>query len=66
MSASIITLTTDFGVSDHYVGTVKGVILGINPQAQLVDISHLIQSHDVLDGAHGGPSGGFHFPVPQA
>jgi S-adenosylmethionine hydrolase len=51
MSASIITLTTDFGVSDHYVGTVKGVMLGINPQAQLVDISHLVQSHDVLDGA---------------
>jgi S-adenosyl-L-methionine hydrolase (adenosine-forming) len=51
MSAPIITLTTDFGLSDHYVGTVKGVLLGINPNAQVVDICHLVQSHDVLDGA---------------
>jgi S-adenosylmethionine hydrolase len=51
MAGPIITLTTDFGLSDHYVGTVKGVLLGINPQATLVDISHMVQSHDVLDGA---------------
>jgi len=51
MPAPIITLTTDFGFTDHFVGAVKGVILGINPQATLVDICHMVQSHDVLDGA---------------
>lgn len=48
---SIVTLTTDFGISDHFVGTIKGVILEINPDAQIVDISHSIQAFDVLDGA---------------
>ena len=46
-----ITLTTDFGVNDHYVGTMKGVILSVNPQAQIVDICNSVQSFDVLDGA---------------
>ena len=36
----IITLTTDFGTADHYVGTMKGVILNINPEVQIVDICH--------------------------
>jgi hypothetical protein len=48
---SIITLTTDFGLNDHFVGTVKGVILNIVPDAQIVDISHSVQPFDVLDGA---------------
>jgi hypothetical protein len=47
----LITFTTDFGTSDHYVGTMKGVILLINPQAQIVDISNHLHSYDVLDGA---------------
>jgi len=47
----LITFTTDFGVSDHFVGAMKGVILGINPEAQLVDICNAVQSFDVLDGA---------------
>jgi len=47
----IVTLTTDFGVSDHYVGTIKGVIYSINPDAKIVDISNSVQSYDVLDGA---------------
>jgi len=47
----IITLTTDFGTNDHFVGTMKGVILGIVPEAQIVDISHAVQAFDVLDGA---------------
>jgi len=46
-----ITLTTDFGLNDHFVGTMKGVILDIVPEAQIVDISHAIQAFDVLDGA---------------
>jgi S-adenosyl-L-methionine hydrolase (adenosine-forming) len=47
----IITLTTDFGTSDHYAGTMKGVILGIAPKAEIVDISHEVQSFEVPDGA---------------
>lgn len=47
----IVTFTTDFGLQDHYVGTMKGVVLNINPEAQLVDISHSVQPFDVLDGA---------------
>jgi S-adenosyl-L-methionine hydrolase (adenosine-forming) len=48
---SIVTLTTDFGISDHFVGTIKGVILEINPEAEIIDISHSVQAFDVLDGA---------------
>lgn len=47
----IITLTTDFGTNDHFVGALKGVILDITPDAQIVDISHAVQAFDVLDGA---------------
>jgi S-adenosylmethionine hydrolase len=47
----IITLTTDFGINDHFVGTIKGVILAIDPDIQIVDISHSVQAFDVLDGA---------------
>jgi len=47
----IITLTTDFGLNDHFVGTIKGVILDIAPEVELVDICHSVQAFDVLDGA---------------
>ena len=47
----IITLTTDFGLNDHFVGTVKGVILSIAPEAEIVDICHSVQAFDILDGA---------------
>lgn len=47
----IITLTTDFGTSDAYVGVMKGVILGINPRAQVVDITHAIPPQDVHEAA---------------
>ena len=47
----IITLTTDFGLNDHFVGTIKGVILDIAPEAEIVDICHSVQAFDVLDGA---------------
>jgi hypothetical protein len=46
-----IALLSDFGARDHYAGTMKGVILGICPEATLVDISHEITAHDVLEGA---------------
>ena len=51
MSHPIITLTTDYGTNDHLVGTVKGVILKINPDAKIVDITHNVVPYDVLDGA---------------
>ena len=47
----IITLTTDFGQADGYVAAMKGVILSINPQVQLVDISHSVRAQDVAGGA---------------
>lgn len=47
----IITLTTDFGLNDHFVGTMKGVILSIEPEAEIIDICHSVQAFDVLDGA---------------
>jgi len=47
----IVTLTTDFGTNDHFVGAIKGVILDIVPEAAIVDISHAVQAFDVLDGA---------------
>jgi S-adenosylmethionine hydrolase len=49
---SIITLTTDFGLEDYYVGAVKGAILSLAPQALIVDISHQIKINDVLNAAY--------------
>src|SRR5262245_36458884 len=51
MARPVIALLSDFGVRDHYVGTMKGVVLGICPDATLVDISHEIEPHDVVAGA---------------
>jgi len=51
MPAPVITLMTDFGTRDPWVGIMKGVILGICPGAQLVDLSHEIAPQDVLEGA---------------
>lgn len=51
MPRSIITLTTDFGQEDSYVGTMKGVILGICPQATLVDITHEVRPQALNQGA---------------
>jgi S-adenosyl-L-methionine hydrolase (adenosine-forming) len=47
----LITFTTDFGLTEHYVGAMKGVVYSINPAAQIVDITNGIQSFDILDGA---------------
>jgi S-adenosylmethionine hydrolase len=47
----LIALLSDFGTQDHYAGTMKGVILGICPDATLVDITHDIPPHDVMAGA---------------
>jgi S-adenosyl-L-methionine hydrolase (adenosine-forming) len=44
----IITLTTDFGLRDAYVGSMKGVILSIHPQARIIDITHDIGPQNVV------------------
>jgi S-adenosyl-L-methionine hydrolase (adenosine-forming) len=48
---SVITLSTDFGLNDPYVGIMKGVILGINPQVQLIDLTHGLSNHRLLEAA---------------
>jgi S-adenosylmethionine hydrolase len=48
----LVTLTTDFGTADGYVGTMKGVILGIVPDARLVDLSHEVSPQDVRGAAY--------------
>src|SRR5436190_12858841 len=48
----IVTLTTDFGLCDQYVGVMKGVILGICPQAQIVDITHDVTPFEIAEGAY--------------
>jgi S-adenosylmethionine hydrolase len=51
LARPIVTLTTDYGTNDHLVGVLKGVILNINPEVNIVDITHSVLVHDVLDGA---------------
>jgi S-adenosylmethionine hydrolase len=51
MPQPIVTLTTDFGLADHFVGTMKGVILGICPEARIVDISHGVAPFAITQGA---------------
>ncbi len=46
-----MSLITDFGSNDYYVGVIKGVILGINPEAVIVDVCHHVASYDVFDAA---------------
>ena len=47
----IVTLTTDFGLVDHFAGAMKGVLFDVFPEVRIVDITHAIQAYDVLDGA---------------
>ena len=58
----IITLTTDFGTSDAYVGTMKGVILGINPNVRMVDLTHAIPPQDIHEAAFTIRSAYHYFP----
>jgi S-adenosylmethionine hydrolase len=51
MPAPLITLTTDFGLTDHYVGVMKGIILSICPRARIVDISHGVSAYEIAEGA---------------
>jgi hypothetical protein len=51
MNAPIITLLTDFGTDDPFVGTMKGVILAIAPAVRIVDLTHAVAPQDVRTGA---------------
>jgi len=66
----VITLLSDFGLDDHYVGVMKGVILATNPEVHIVDISHAIPPYDVTAAAlvlasayHYFPKGAIHVAV---
>ncbi len=63
MARPVIALLTDFGTRDHYAGAMKGVALGICPEATLVDISHDLPAHDVLAGALELAAAYRYFPV---
>jgi S-adenosylmethionine hydrolase len=52
MAKPFVTFLTDFGTRDHYAGVMKGVVLSINPDAVLVDLSHDLPPHDVTFAAH--------------
>ena len=47
----VITLLTDFGTADYYVGAVKGALLSVNPSVTIVDLTHEIPPQDVAEGA---------------
>lgn len=51
MTARIVTFSSDFGTRDYYVGAVKGAILGLNPEVNIIDLNHDVPSHDILAGA---------------
>ena len=51
MKNPIITLLTDFGTRDYYVASMKGVILNINPDCTIVDMTHDVRPHDIIEGA---------------
>ncbi len=63
MAGKIITLTSDFGCSEEWVGAVKGVILSIAPSAVIVDISHDIPPFDIGKGAFVLAAAAPHMPV---
>lgn len=60
--AGVLTLTTDFGTRDHYVGAMKGVVMSVAPQVRVFDISHEIPSFDVAEGAFAIAQSFPHYP----
>ncbi len=47
----LIALLTDYGSSDHYVGVIKGVIKGVSPESEIIDITHEVRAYDIKEGA---------------
>lgn len=60
--SGIVTMTTDFGLTDHYQGVMKGVILSSNPKCQIVDITHNISKYTVTEGIYTLSSSFNYFP----
>jgi S-adenosylmethionine hydrolase len=52
MAKPLIAFVSDFGTRDHYAGVMKGVVLSINPEATIVDVSHDLPAHDIPFAAH--------------
>jgi hypothetical protein len=70
MPHPLVTLTTDFGTRDYYAAAIKGAVLEVQPEAQLVDLSHDVPAHDIWAGAflllgscHLFPAGTIHLVV---
>lgn len=61
--SGIITLTTDFGLADSYVGIMKGVILGVTRQATIIDITHEISPQNIHQAAYIVQTFGDYFPA---
>lgn len=51
LERTLITLTTDYGLKDSFVGMTKGVIMGINPNARIIDITHNIERHNIYEAS---------------
>jgi S-adenosylmethionine hydrolase len=47
MAKPLIAFVSDFGTRDHYAGVMKGVVLSINPEVTIVDVSHELPAHDI-------------------
>jgi len=62
MANRLITFTTDFGLSDHFVGVMKGVVAGIAPAARVVDISHDVAPYNLTEAAFIIAEAWPHFP----
>jgi hypothetical protein len=59
----VVTLTTDFGLADHYVGTMKGVLLTRCPSVRIIDISHEIPPFSIHSGAYTIDQAAPYFPA---
>ncbi|WP_353147851.1 SAM-dependent chlorinase/fluorinase [Flavobacterium sp.] len=59
---SIITLTTDFGLKDHFAGILKGKIYSLFPESTIIDISHLIDKFNILEASYLLATSYSHFP----
>jgi S-adenosylmethionine hydrolase len=60
---AIITLLTDFGLTDTFVGVMKGVIKSIAPNAEIIDLTHAVPRYDVMQGSILWKSAQGHFPA---
>ncbi len=59
----VITLTTDWGTTDYFVGALKGDIISVFPEAVIIDIGHAIQAYDLVKGAFIFKNAWHHFPT---